>query len=143
MISAGITEKLRNVHDSHNGVDDLRAAVEAVDQESFDKAVMLLDSARKKGLPVEAEPWMHICLGLAMIGSGDSVHAIPQLAGGWHKFPDVAALPALIGIARFHEGFHRESSRMLLAALATDDPEDSLGAIKPFLGRMVSRAAFE
>lgn len=126
------------LYDEGNGVPALRLAAAELRAGSAARAREHVRNARMAGVPADAAPHAAVLEGLALVAADEAALAVDVLEAAWAEHPDVAALPAALGAARRALGEHETASRVLLAAVATDDPDGTLAAWRPLLARLVS-----
>jgi predicted Zn-dependent protease len=132
-------DPLADLHDEGNGVVALRSARASYANGALDDALDHLTKAKQSGVPAEADPYWYALSGAVAFADSRTEEAIAMLREGWSKYPDVAALPALLGATMRRSGDDAGAATTLLAALAGDDPDHSLGHWRQTLGRMLSQ----
>jgi hypothetical protein len=113
-------------HDGHEGVAHLRRAGAALDAGELAEALEQAAGARQIGVPAELAPHLAVIEGLARVRARETQAAIDGLTAAWREFPDVAALPAALGVARTTAGDTDGAARVLFSALLADDPDRTL-----------------
>lgn len=110
------------------GAHALLNAYQLARNKDWSAATDYLAQARSAGIPAELMPHAAMLEAHALSQCGDAAHALAIASSGWADFPDFAALPALAGALEPDES---RALRLALAALADEDPENSLTAWGP------------
>jgi hypothetical protein len=113
-------------YDDHAGAGHLRRAGAALDAGDLDAALEQAAAARRVGVPAELGPHLAIIEGLARVRAREPRAAVEGLVAAWREYPDVAALPAVLGVARTTAGDTDGAARVLFSALLADDPDHTL-----------------
>jgi len=94
--------------------------------------------ARRIGIPAELVPGARAIECGALLGVGQPGRALEVPREAWAAHPDVAILPALIGVAQHRLGDCAGAARTFHAALASDDPDHSLAIHRWLLSRLLN-----
>lgn len=95
--------------------------------------------ARSGGIPAELVPGARAIEAGALLLAGGTAEAIELLRTAWAEHPDVAVLPALLGVAQARAGDEASAVRSMHAALASDDPDRSLELHRWLITRLLAQ----
>jgi len=126
-------------HGDHAGVTCLRAARDLVLARESSHVLASMADARRHGLPAELIPYGAAIEAAAYLLVGEATAAARLVEHAWGDHPDVAVLPALLGVARLLDGDAAGAAQAMFAALVSDDPDNSLGAHRRLLTVLLER----
>lgn len=118
-----LADPLTAVPAQHPAAGELQLARGSIDREDWTAAARHLDRAKQLGVPAETAPHLAVGRAIALACSGRNTDAERIARAAWSEYPDVAALPAIMGIAADPSS---ETALCLVAALASGDPDHSL-----------------
>lgn len=120
----------------NSGAALLRDALGLLDRGELQGAADLIEQAQARGLPAELIPHAAVARGAALLQLGRGGDAATLLEEAWRRFPDVAAIAALLGAAWFTTERPVDAARAFFAALAGDDPDRTLERYRPLIGAL-------
>ncbi|MCW2971918.1 MAG: hypothetical protein JWN72_191 [Thermoleophilia bacterium] len=110
----------------HPGVIHLRGARDMVRASIPNSALDVLAEAHHAGVPAELMPHARVLEAAALVLAGRPADAIAVATDAWRDYPDVAALPAVLGSAHLAAGDTASAAHTMHAALISEDPDRSL-----------------
>lgn len=120
----------------HAGVIQLREARTLVLDGNALAALDALTLAHHAGVPAELMPHARVIEAAALILADRPPAAITLALDAWRNYPDVAALPAVLGSAHLANGDAKSAAHTMHAALVSEDPDRSLSLHRAVLERL-------
>ncbi|MCW2950240.1 MAG: hypothetical protein JWN41_1253 [Thermoleophilia bacterium] len=120
----------------HLGVIHLRGARDLARAGLGGSALAAFVEAYHAGVPSELMPHARVIETGALIIAGQPAEAVSTASSAWREYPDVAALPAVLGSAHLANDDSRSAAHTMHAALVSEDPDRSLALHRALLQQL-------